>query len=106
MLEGLKELSEKGKYSKKKFKVLEQAAEFYRNNIKESESAVLIHGDLNIMNIIADKKTMKLNGFIDPCNTLWADREHDLFQLLNMWGAVFICTKYTNKKYYVGILRL
>ena len=88
-LNGLKELSEKGKYSKKKFKVLEQAAEFYRKNIKEPESAVLIHGDLNIMNIMADEKTMKLNGFIDPCNTLWADREYDLFQLLNMWGNSF-----------------
>lgn len=88
-LKGLKELTEKGKYSKKKFKVLEQAAEFYRSNIGEPENAVLIHGDLNIMNIMADKKTMKLNGFIDPCNTLWADREYDLFQLLNMWGNSF-----------------
>ena len=88
-LNGLKELSEKGKYSKKKFKVLERAAEFYRSNIGEPEGAVLIHGDLNIMNIMADKKTMKLNGFIDPCNTLWADREYDLFQLLNMWGNSF-----------------
>ena len=98
MLEGLKELSEKGKYSKKNFKVLEKAAEFYRTNINEPEKAVLIHGDLNIMNIMADKKTMKLNGFIDPCNTLWADREYDLFQLLNMWGTVFICMKHINKK--------
>lgn len=88
-LNGLKDLSEKGKYSKKKFKVLEKAAKFYRTNIKEPENAVLIHGDLNIMNIMADKKTMKLNGFIDPCNTLWADREYDLFQLLNMWGNSF-----------------
>lgn len=88
-LNGLKELSEKGKYSKKKFQVLEQAAEFYRRNIEEPENAVLIHGDLNIMNIMADKKKMKLNGFIDPCNTLWADREYDLFQLLNMWGNSF-----------------
>ena len=88
-LNGLKELSEKGKYSKRKFKILQQAAEFYRNNIEEPENAVLIHGDLNIMNIMADKKTMKLKGFIDPCNTLWADREYDLFQLLNMWGNSF-----------------
>ena len=88
-LNGLKDLSENGKYSKRKFKVLEQAAEFYRNNITEPENAVLIHGDLNIMNIMADEKTMKLNGFIDPCNTLWADREYDLFQLLNMWGNSF-----------------
>ena len=88
-LNGLKELSDNGKYSKKKYETLLLAAEFYRENIKEPENAVLIHGDLNIMNIMADKKTMKLQGFIDPCNTLWADREYDLFQLLNMWGNSF-----------------
>lgn len=88
-LNGLKELSEKGKYNKKKYKTLVKAAEFYRENVKEPEEAVLIHGDINIMNIMADKKSMKLQGFIDPCNTLWADREYDLFQLLNMWGNSF-----------------
>jgi len=88
-LNGLKELSKKGKYSKKKYETLFKAAEFYRSTVEEPEKAVLIHGDLNIMNIMADKKTMKLNGFIDPCNSLWADREYDLFQLLNMWGNSF-----------------
>ena len=88
-LNGLKELTEKGKYNKKKYETLVKAAEFYKENVKEPEEAVLIHGDLNIMNIMADRKTMKLFGFIDPCNTLWADREYDLFQLLNMWGSSF-----------------
>ncbi len=88
-LTGLKELTEKGKYNKKKYETLVKAAEFYKENVKEPEKAVLIHGDLNIMNIMADRKTMKLFGFIDPCNTLWADREYDLFQLLNMWGSSF-----------------
>lgn len=88
-LSGLKELTEKGKYNKKKYKTLVKATEFYREKIKEPDKAVLIHGDLNIMNIMADKKSMKLGGFIDPCNTLWADREYDLFQLLNMWGNSF-----------------
>ena len=92
-LSGLKELSEKGKYNKNKYETLVKAAKFYRKNVKETEEAVLIHGDLNIMNIMADKKSMNLQGFIDPCNTLWADREYDLFQLLNMWGNSFYLYK-------------
>ena len=38
---------------------------------------------------MADPKTMKLTGFIDPCGSMWADREYDLFQFLNMWGNAF-----------------
>ena len=30
-----------------------------------------------------------LQGFIDPSSYIWADREYDLFQLLNMWGNSF-----------------
>lgn len=98
-LTGLKELTEKGKYNKKKYETLVKAAEFYKENVKEPEKAVLIHGDLNIMNIMADRKTMKLFGFIDPCNTLWADREYDLFQLLNMWGSSFYLYDTYKEKY-------
>ena len=46
----------------------------------------LIHGDLNVMNIMADVKTFRLTGFIDPFNSMWADREYDLFQLRNVTG--------------------
>lgn len=49
----------------------------------------MVHGDLNIMNIMADPKTFKLTGFIDPCGTMFASREYDLFQLRNMWGDSF-----------------
>ena len=97
-LTGLKELSEKGKYNKKKYETLVKAAKFYRENVKEPEEAVLIHGDLNIMNIMADEKTMSLTGFIDPCGSMWADREFDLFQLRNMWGDAYgIYTLYKEK---------
>jgi hypothetical protein len=41
------------------------------------------------MNIMADPKDMKLTGFIDPCGSMWADNEYDLFQFLNMWGNAF-----------------
>ena len=86
-LEALSELSDKGKYSKKSLELLKKATEIFDELAKEPDSPVLIHGDLNIMNIMADKKSFELTGFIDPCGSMWADREYDLFQLLNMWGT-------------------
>lgn len=88
-LKGLKELSDKGKFSKKKMKLLCEATEMFNSLPGESEEAVLIHCDLNIMNIMADPKTFELTGFIDPCGSIWADREYDLFQLRNMWGDAY-----------------
>lgn len=86
---GLKKLMDKGKYSKKNYDLLCRGIEIFKEVANEPESPVLIHGDLNIMNIMADPKTMKLTGFIDPCGSMWADREYDLFQFLNMWGNAF-----------------
>lgn len=52
------------------------------------ETACLIHGDLNIANIMVDAKG-NITGFIDPLNSMYADREYDLFQLDNMSGKRF-----------------
>ena len=49
----------------------------------------LIHGDLNVMNIMADPKTLRLTGFIDPFNSMWADPEYDVFQLRNLGGGMY-----------------
>lgn len=88
-LAGLKKLMDEGKYSKKNYDLLCRGLEIFKEVANEPESPVLIHGDLNIMNIMADPKTIKLTGFIDPCGSMWADREYDLFQFLNMWGNAF-----------------
>ena len=88
-LAGLKKLMDEGKYSKKSYDLLCRGLDIFKEVVNEPESPVLIHGDLNIMNIMADTKTMKLTGFIDPCGSMWADREYDLFQFLNMWGNAF-----------------
>ena len=96
---GLKELRDKGKFSKKSYALLEEAAEIYKKVAREPEYPVLIHGDINIMNIMADPKTMKLEGFIDPAGYIFADREYDLFQLLNMRGGSFYLYE-TYKKHY------
>lgn len=88
-LKALKELSENGKFSKKKLQFLYETTELFNKLPEENSKPVLIHGDLNIMNIMADPKTLKLTAFIDPCGSIWADREYDLFQLRNMWGDAY-----------------
>lgn len=88
-LAGLKKLMDNGKYSKKNYDLLCRGLDIFKEVANEPESPVLIHGDLNIMNIMADPKTMKLTGFIDPCGSMWADHEYDLFQFLNMWGNAY-----------------
>lgn len=88
-LKALGELSDKGKFSKKKMELLYEATELFNKLPQESSDPVLIHADLNIMNIMADPKTLKLIAFIDPCGSMWADREYDLFQFRNMWGDAY-----------------
>ncbi len=88
-LKALGELCDKGKYSRKKLELIHEATELFNSLSEENREPVLIHGDLNIMNIMADPKTMRLTAFIDPCGSMWADREYDLFQLRNMWGDAF-----------------
>lgn len=101
-LEGLRGLMEKGKFSKKNYELLEKAFEIFKSLTDEPECPVLIHGDLNIMNIMADGKTMALTGFIDPCGSMWADREYDLFQLRNMWGDAYGIYELYKKKHPVS----
>ncbi|MDD3122392.1 MAG: phosphotransferase [Candidatus Izemoplasmatales bacterium] len=53
------------------------------------EDATLIHGDLNVMNMLVNPKKLELVAFIDPFNSMWADRDYDLFQLNNLTGKRF-----------------
>lgn len=88
-LEAFETLNKKGKLSSKRLDLLYRAGEVFERVYTEPEKPVLIHGDLNIMNIMADISTLELKGFIDPMGSMWADREYDLFQLMNMWGNSF-----------------
>lgn len=88
-LKALTELSDSGKFSKKKMRLLLKATQLWNELPEEDTKPVLIHGDLNIMNIMADPKSFELTAFIDPCGSMWADREYDLFQLRNMWGDAY-----------------
>lgn len=49
------------------------------------EKAVLVHGDLNVLNIMCDNR-LNVTAIIDPLESKWADREFDLFQLRNFTG--------------------
>ena len=88
-MKGFRELSKKGKLSKNRLKVLEKATEIFNSLPEEESTPVLIHADLNIMNIMADPKTLELIAFIDPNGCMWADREYDLYQFHNMWGDAY-----------------
>ncbi len=52
------------------------------------ENAVLVHGDLNVINIMCDSK-LNATAIIDPLESKWADKEFDLFQLKNSTGEYF-----------------
>lgn len=78
-----------GRFDKYILDVMKEAISRYDLIFNEKvNEAVLIHGDLNVMNIMVDKK-FKLTGFIDPLNTMYADREYELFQLTNLTGNIF-----------------
>lgn len=49
------------------------------------ERPSLVHGDLNVWNILCDKN-LNVTAIIDPLESKWADREFDLFQLRNQTG--------------------
>lgn len=62
------------------------------------EHACLIHGDLNVMNIMADDELNPI-AIIDPLESKWADAEFDLFQLKNLTGNAFGLYKTYKSKY-------
>lgn len=65
------------------------------------KSAGLIHGDLNVMNILADQDLHPI-AFIDPLDSRWADIEYDLFQLRNLTGERFRLYETYKSKYPVS----
>ncbi|MGN0521394.1 MAG: fructosamine kinase family protein [Eubacterium sp.] len=62
------------------------------------ERACLIHGDLNVMNIMADNRLNSI-AIIDPLESKWADIEFDLFQLKNLTGNAFGLYEMYKSKY-------
>ncbi|MDE6473472.1 MAG: aminoglycoside phosphotransferase family protein [Clostridia bacterium] len=92
------EMFSKGELPKKVIQTMRAAWEKFDIIFSEEVAeACLIHGDLNIANIMIDKNH-KLSGFIDPLNSMYADREYDLFQFDNLSGKWFYLREtYVNK---------
>ena len=98
----LKKAEEYFKAGKLKEKVIlamraawEQFGVIFSEEVKE---ACLIHGDLNVGNIMVGKG-YRITGFIDPLNAAFADREYDLFQFDNLTGKRFFLRETYLRKY-------
>lgn len=97
VLDKAEEFAEKGELSSEIVEVMQKAWDKFDVIFEEKiEKASLIHGDLNTMNIM--KKGDKIS-FIDPLNSMYADREYDLFQFYNLWGDRFFLGETYRKKY-------
>lgn len=93
------EMFSKGELPKKVISTMRAAWEKFDIIFSEEVvEACLVHGDLNIANIMIDKNH-KLSGFIDPLNSMYADREYDLFQFDNLSGKRFYLRKTYVEKY-------
>ncbi|MBQ7688688.1 MAG: fructosamine kinase family protein [Clostridia bacterium] len=89
ILTSARALAQAGKLEKKVLSAMENAwAAFDSIFSEEVSQASLIHGDLNVMNIMADKKLTPV-AVIDPLESKWADKEYELFQLRNLTGDRF-----------------
>lgn len=92
----------KGEFDKHLFEVMKEVwVKFDDIFTDEVTEACLIHGDLNVMNVMIDKN-LKPIAFIDPLNSMYADREYDLFQLQNLTGNRFGLYENYKSKYKVS----
>ncbi|NCA66593.1 MAG: aminoglycoside phosphotransferase family protein [Clostridia bacterium] len=69
---------------------------------EEVKEASLIHGDLNVMNIMSTKNQLEPVAFIDPLEPKYGDREYDLFQFNNLTGKCFGLYDMYKQKYAVS----
>lgn len=89
ILECARDLAKSGKLEKKVIDTMEKAWSAFEYIFSEKvETASLIHGDMNVMNIMSDKH-LKPIAIIDPLESKWADKEYELFQLRNLTGEMF-----------------
>lgn len=99
VLEKAEEYFAAGKLKEKIVSVMRAAWEKFDVIFSEEvRDACLIHGDLNVGNIMVGKG-YELTGFIDPLNSAYADREYDLFQFDNLTGKRFFLREAYIEKY-------
>lgn len=102
IIETAKILQKEGKLDTYILDVMEKAFnKFDTIFAEEVTEASLIHGDLNVMNVMV-KKPFEITAIIDPLEAKFADREYDLFQLNNLTGKCFGLYKKYKEKYPVS----
>ena len=102
ILVAARRLYKEGRLEKQVIDTMEKAWKAFDMIFSEPvKKAGLIHGDLNVMNIMADKN-LNPTAIIDPLESKWADIEFDLFQLRNLSGEKFGLYKMYKKKYPVS----
>lgn len=102
ILQGAEKLYEAGRLKKDIYDTAKALWEKYDDIFgDEVKEACLIHGDINVMNIMT-KKPFELVGFIDPLHSMYADREYELFQLRNLTGDSFGLYETYKSKYPVS----
>lgn len=80
---------DEGKINRKTINTMQVAWDNFDYIFSEPiEHASLIHGDLNVMNVMSDSN-LNITAIIDPLECKWADKEFDLFQLRNLTGDFF-----------------
>ena len=97
-----KQLSEDGQLSPEIVSAMSRARDKFQNIFSQPVyDACLIHGDLNVMNVMSDKR-LNITAIIDPLECKWADKEFDLFQLRNLTGECFGLYEAYKRKYPVS----
>ena len=97
-----RELEKNGKLERFVLNTMERAWSAFDMIFSEKvEKASLIHGDMNVMNIMTDRH-LNITAFIDPLESKWADKEYELFQLRNLTGDRFGLYETYKKKYPVS----
>ena len=89
ILEEARRMAASGRLEKRALKAMERGWTAFDVIFSEPvERACLIHGDLNVMNVMSDKK-LNVTAIIDPLESKWADPEYELFQMRNLTGNFF-----------------
>lgn len=90
VLENARHFAEEGKLNPKHVRTLQRAYDAFDRIFEQPvEKPVLLHGDLNVANILVDPKTLNPQAIIDPCNSLWGDPEYGLFQFHNFFNNTY-----------------
>ena len=102
VVESARVLAERGELPRAVLDTMERAWTAFDFIFSEPvEKPGLIHGDLNVMNILSDSRLNPL-AIIDPLESKWADPEYELFQLRNLSGNCFKLYETYKRKYPVS----